>query len=130
MPPPAEPTDRIARSVSQLDAARYQVRETAQGELTRLAHLSRPALLAAARTELSPEMRTAGRDAAASDPRPRPNAGRASFIPVRRGAGADRHPERAGGVAAWSAGPPGETLADARRGPTDGGHAMDSSRSA
>jgi len=57
MPPPAEPGDRIQRSVAQLDAARYQVRETAQGELTRLAHLSRPALLAAGRTDLSPEMR-------------------------------------------------------------------------
>src|SRR5207302_773596 len=47
VPPPAPPGERINRFVSLLDAPRYQARETAQSELTRLAHVGRPALLAA-----------------------------------------------------------------------------------
>jgi WD40 repeat protein len=115
MPPPAEPGERIVRSVSQLDAARYQVRETAQSELTRLAHQSRPALLAAARTDLSPEMRrrvemllqaTRGPDRSSDGLR----SARAVEVLERIGS-----PNALALLRTWSAGPPGETLADASR---------------
>jgi len=116
MSPPAVPADRIVRSVSQLDAARYQVRETAQGELTKLAHLGRPALLAAARTDLSPEMRrrveillqaTRGPDLSPEGIRD----ARAVEVLERIGTA-----EALAVLRAWSGGPPGETLAEASRG--------------
>jgi hypothetical protein len=116
MPPPCEPGDRIVRSVGQLDAPRYQVRERAQGELTKLAHLGRPALLAAARTDLSPEMRrrveillqaTRGPDLSPDGLR----GARAVEVLERIGT-----PDAVSLLRAWSAGPPGETLAEASRG--------------
>lgn len=115
MPPPAEPTERIVRSVARLDAARYQVRETAQGELTRLAHQSRPALLAAARTELSPEMRRRVETLlqATRGPDLSPDGLRSSrSVEVLERIGT---PNALGLLRLWSAGPPGETLAEASR---------------
>jgi hypothetical protein len=115
VPPPAEPAERIVRSVSQLDAPRYQVRETAQSELTRLAHQSRPALLAAARTDLSPEMRrrveillqaTRGPDRSPDGLR----CARSAEVLERIGS-----PNALALLRTWSAGPPGETLAEASR---------------
>jgi hypothetical protein len=115
MPPPAEPTERIVRSVSLLDAARYQVRETAQSELSRLAHQGRPALLAAARTELSPEMRrrvdtllqaTRGPDRSTDGLR----STRSVEVLERIGT-----PNALALLRLWSAGPAGETLAEASR---------------
>jgi WD40 repeat protein len=115
MPPPTEPGDQIARSVARLDAPRYQVREGAQTELARLAHQSRPALLAAARTDLSPEMRrrveiliqaTRGPDLSPDGLR----GARAVEVLERIGSA-----DALGLLRLWSAGPPGETLADASR---------------
>jgi WD40 repeat protein len=115
MPPPAEPSDAIVRSVAKLDAARYSVREAAQSELTRLAHRSRPALMAAARTELSPEMRnrvnillqaTRGPDRSPEGLR------RVRVVEVLERIGS---PDAVSLLRTWSAGPPGETLADASR---------------
>ena len=115
MPPPAEPGDQITRSVARLDAPRYQVREVAQSELAKLAHQSRPALLAAARTDLSPEMRrrveiliqaTRGPDLSADGLR----CARAVEVLERIGTA-----NAQGLLRQWSSGPPGETLADASR---------------
>lgn len=118
VPPPAEPADQITRSVARLDAPRYQVREVAQSELSKLAHLGRPALVAAARTELSPEMRrrveillqaTRGPDLSADGLR----STRAVEVLERIGT-----PDAQGLLRQWSSGPPGETLADASRAAT------------
>jgi WD40 repeat protein len=115
MPPPAEPGEQIQKSVAKLDAARYQTREAAQVELAKMAHLSRPALLAAGRTDLSPEMR------------------RRVEILLQATRGPDRSPDGLRSIRVvemleriatpkglallqeWSAGPAGETLADASR---------------
>lgn len=116
MPPPSAPGDRIVRSVGQLDAPRYQVRETAQIELARLAHVGRPALLAAARTDLSPEMRrrvdillqaTRGPDLSPEGLR----SARAVEVLERIAT-----PDAVAVLRAWSAGPLGETLAESSRG--------------
>jgi hypothetical protein len=48
---------RIASWIRQLDAPRYAVRESAQRELARLGHAARPGLVAASRTDMSPECR-------------------------------------------------------------------------
>ena len=115
MPPPAEPGEQVTRSVAKLDAPRYQVREAAQSELARLAHTGRPALVAAARTDLSPEMRrrveillraTRGPDRSPDGLR----CCRAAEVLERIGT-----PDALGLLRLWSAGPPGETLADASR---------------
>jgi len=47
--------EQIARWIRDLDAPRYSTRELAQRELARLGHAARPGLVAASRTELSPE---------------------------------------------------------------------------
>ncbi|MBO0697596.1 MAG: WD40 repeat domain-containing protein, partial [Zavarzinella sp.] len=49
--------DRTAQLIDQLDASRYAVRERAQVELVHLGHSARAALLAASRTQVSPESR-------------------------------------------------------------------------
>jgi WD40 repeat protein len=49
--------DGILRLIGQLDAPRYAAREAAQGELARLGHAARPALVAASRTRVSAESR-------------------------------------------------------------------------
>jgi hypothetical protein len=52
-----ETDERIPGWIRELDAPRYLVREAAQRELARTGHVARPALLAASRTDLSPECR-------------------------------------------------------------------------
>jgi hypothetical protein len=51
----ASADEQVARWIRQLDAPRYSTRELAQRELARLGHVARAALLAASRTDLSPE---------------------------------------------------------------------------
>jgi WD40 repeat protein len=114
---PARPVpEQVDRFVRELDAPRYQKRELAQGELTRLAHASRPALLAASRTELSPEMRqrvdallkaTRGPDLSAEGI----HVARAVELLERL-----QTPQALALLREWSEGPPGDTLADAARG--------------
>ena len=86
-----------------------------QGELTRLAHASRPALLAASRTDMSPEMRqrvelllktTRGPDLSSEG------------ICIHRAVELLERLQTAKATALlreWSEGPPGDTLADAAR---------------
>ena len=115
MPPPAEPAERTVQAVALLDAGRYQVRERAQFELARLGHPGRPALLAAARTDLSPEMRrrveillqaTRGPDLSPDGLR----SARAVEVLERIGTA-----NALALLRIWSAGPPGETLAEGSR---------------
>ena len=114
---PARPLpEKVDRFVRELDAPRYQKRELAQGELTRLAHASRPALLAASRTDMSPEMRqrvevllkaTRGPDLSEDG------------IRIARAVELLERLQTAKATALlreWSEGPPGDTLADAARG--------------
>jgi hypothetical protein len=115
VPPPTPPGERISRFVSLLDAPRYQARETAQSELVRLAHVGRPALLAASRTDLSPEMRqrvdqllraTRGPDLSPDGLR----AVRSVEVLERVGSPAAR-----GLLREWAAGPAGDTLVESAR---------------
>ncbi|HEX3151149.1 MAG TPA: WD40 repeat domain-containing protein [Gemmataceae bacterium] len=114
---PARPVpEQVDRFVRELDAPRYQKREIAQGELTRLAHASRPALLAASRTDMSPEMRqrvdtllkaTRGPDLSTEG------------ICIARAVELLERLQTAKAIALlqeWSEGPVGDTLADAARG--------------
>src|SRR5262249_8950678 len=50
-----ETDERISGWIRQLDAPRYAVRESAQRELARAGHTARPDLVAASRTDMSPE---------------------------------------------------------------------------
>ena len=113
--PTVAPPERTDPFVAELDAPRYQKREVAQGELTRLAHASRPALLAASRTALSPEMRqrvdvllkaTRGPDLSPDGIR----AARAVELLERL-----RTSASTALLMDWAAGPEGDTLAEAAR---------------
>jgi hypothetical protein len=107
--------DRAAQLIGQLDAARYAVRERAQVELTRLGHAARAALLAASRTQVSPESRqrldtllngVRGPDVSPDGLR----ADRAVEVLERI-----RTPDAVRVLKEWSAGPEGATLADSAR---------------
>ncbi|HKB05093.1 MAG TPA: WD40 repeat domain-containing protein [Gemmataceae bacterium] len=107
--------DRAAQLVGQLDAPRYAVRERAQAELVRLGHTARPALMAASRTQVSPESRqrldsllngVRGPDLTLDGLR----ADRAVEVLERV-----RTPEAVRLLKEWSAGPVGATRADSAR---------------
>jgi hypothetical protein len=107
--------DRAAQLIGELDAARYAVRERAQAELHRLGHAARAALLAASRTQVSPESRqrldtlltgVRGPDLTADGLR----ADRAVEVLERL-----RTPDAVRLLKKWSAGPEGATLADSAR---------------
>ena len=111
----SEPDDRIPGWIRQLDASRYAVRESAQRALTRLGHSARPGLVAASRTDMSPECGrrveallegTRGPDLSTDGIR----TGRAIEIAERIGTGESRKL-----LQEWAAGPDGATLTESAR---------------